>query len=36
MLNLDGIIAAKEAAGRRRDIEAVYLLRAIKEKKRNV
>ena len=33
MLNLDGIIAAKEAAGRRRDIEAVYLLRAIKEKK---
>ena len=36
MLTLDGIIAAKEAAGRRRDIEAVYLLRAIKEKKRNV
>ena len=33
MLNLDTIIAAKESTGRRRDIEAVFLLRAIKEKK---
>jgi len=32
MLNLDALIAAKEAVGRPRDLEAVRQLRAIKEK----
>ncbi len=32
MLNLDAIIAAKSAAGRQRDIEAVHWLRSIKER----
>jgi hypothetical protein len=33
MLNLDALIAAKSAAGREKDLEAVRLLRAVKEKK---
>lgn len=32
MLNIDALIAAKSAAGREKDVEAVRLLRAIKEK----
>jgi hypothetical protein len=36
MLNLDALIAAKEAAGRRRDIEAVHWLHSIKERKAQV
>ncbi len=34
ILNIDALIAAKEAVGRERDLVAVKLLRAIKEKKR--
>ena len=33
MLNLDALIAAKAAAGRKKDLEAVRLLRAVKEKR---
>jgi hypothetical protein len=33
ILNLDALIAAKSAAGREKDLDAVKLLRAIKEKK---
>jgi predicted nucleotidyltransferase len=33
MLNLDALIAAKSAAGREKDLEAVRLLRAVKERK---
>ena len=33
MLNLDALIAAKAAAGREKDLEAVRLLRAVKERK---
>jgi hypothetical protein len=33
MLNIDALIAAKEAVGRERDLLAVKLLRAIKERK---
>ncbi len=33
MLNLDALIAAKLAAGRQKDLEAVRLLRAVKERK---
>ena len=36
MLNLDAIIAAKQAAGRDRDREAVILLSAIKETKSHI
>jgi hypothetical protein len=32
-LNLDALIAAKSAVGREKDMEAVRLLRAIKEKR---
>jgi hypothetical protein len=32
MLNLDALITAKAAAGRAKDLEAVRLLRAVKEK----
>jgi hypothetical protein len=32
ILGLDALIAAKEAAGRERDLAAVRLLRAVKEK----
>ena len=31
MLNLDALIAAKQAAGRQKDLDAVRLLRAVKE-----
>jgi predicted nucleotidyltransferase len=33
MLNLDALIVAKSAAGREKDLEAVRLLRAVKERK---
>ena len=33
MLNLDALIVAKAAAGREKDLEAVRLLRAVKERK---
>jgi len=33
MLNLDALIASKSAAGREKDLEAVRLLRAVKERK---
>ena len=33
MLNLDALIAAKTAAGRQKDLDAVRLLRAVKERK---
>ncbi len=33
MLNLDALIAAKSAAGRQKDLDAVRLLRAVKERK---
>jgi hypothetical protein len=33
MLSLDALITAKEAVGRERDLAAVKLLRAIKERK---
>ncbi len=33
MLNLDALIASKSAAGRQKDLEAVRLLRAVKEKR---
>ena len=33
MLNLDSLIASKSAAGREKDLEAVRLLRAIRERK---
>src|SRR5262249_49942967 len=33
MLNLDALIIAKNAAGRDKDLQAVKLLRAVKEKK---
>jgi predicted nucleotidyltransferase len=33
MLNLDALIAAKIAAGRKKDLDAVRLLQAVKEKK---
>jgi hypothetical protein len=33
VLNLDALIAAKAAAGREKDLEAVRLLRAVKERK---
>jgi len=33
MLSLDALIAAKSAAGREKDLEAVRLLRAVKERK---
>jgi predicted nucleotidyltransferase len=32
MLNLDALIASKSAAGREKDLEAVRLLRAVKER----
>jgi hypothetical protein len=35
MLNMDALIAAKLAAGREKDLDAVRLLRAIKERKEN-
>jgi predicted nucleotidyltransferase len=33
MLNLDALIAAKKAAGRQKDLDAVRLLQAVKERK---
>ena len=33
MLNMDALIAAKQATGRRRDFEAIHWLRSIKEKR---
>jgi hypothetical protein len=33
MLNMEAILAAKSATGRRRDLEAIHWLRVIKEKK---
>jgi hypothetical protein len=36
MLHIDALIAAKEAVGRERDLMAVRLLRAIKEKNEQI
>jgi hypothetical protein len=33
MLNLDALIAAKAAVGRQKDLDAIRLLKAIKEKR---
>ena len=35
MLNLDALIASKTAAGRQKDLDAVRLLQAVKEKRKD-